>query len=191
MIPATAQQRQVLRHPDRRRLELIRLRVVGATADLARWCRHDEDIMHENQLYRHDNPLRVASVEQSETSFNRGTGSLEIYDPNLVWYANLGGGGGFQVNIWAWEMFTAVLNGALVSTPAFGGEKLFSEGVHKMPPVSSGDPIITVLRFHNLLAKEGSHNGKTTTKASQREIDATDTSMDLTTETRFLDWGQS
>ena len=188
MIPVTAQQMQVLETEDKEQIQLFRMRKIGESTDIARWCRALHDQTVDGQVYESRNPLIRVTAQPSETALNRGNLEAGIVDHNSVLYAQFLPGQGAQINAWVSIIYTAEIGGTTVSTPAFGGGILWGDGLSKSTDIDKG--LITTLALRNILSKFGSKNVRTTTPSSQKEIDANDTAFDKSAESRELNWGQ-
>ena len=188
MIPVTDEQLQVLEAGDKQLVQLFRLRRIGATMDMARWAIAKTDQTVDGQVYDSNNPLIEVKAQPSDVALNRGNLQASIVDHNSVLYSQLLPGQGAQVNAWMSLMYTAEINGATATTPAFGNGTLYGDGLAKSVDEERG--LITSLALRNILSKFGSKNVRTTTPASQKEIDATDTAYDKSAESRELNWGQ-
>ena len=188
MIPVTSQQLQVLESENKDAIQLFRLRKIGESTDIARWCIARFNQTVDGKVYQSNHPLINVGSQPSETALNRGNLEATIVDHNSLWYAQLLPGQGAQINAWVSLMFTAEIGGTTVSTPVFGNGVLYGDGIAKTIDENRG--LSTVLGLRNILSKFGSKNVRTTTPASQKEIDATDTAFDKSAESRELNWGQ-
>ena len=186
MIPATAQQLQVLKSSNREMLQFVRVREFGASTDMLAWVDGDQDEVSAGVSYTSDNPMLRIAGEQSETTFSRGIIGLEIADPNGTWFRRFRlAGQGVNLRAWVSLAFRGLDNNVL--TPLFTNTILNGDGVDKKV---TEEGLVTTVRFRNLLAKLDASNPLTTTDASQHEVDATDTAFTYSDESIVYTWGQ-